>query len=175
MFQILRYIFASTMSLFDRGEDQLSLNHGPESVSVYQSAILNLRTLKVPDHRVFKSIFQIEVIEPNIVKYYQTINTAIRILENDLLRYTPLVSQPPVLRYIKNFYITEESNYIRPDTMFPRFVDAACELLDLYERKLNNGNLDARTERVILAVLPVVNNLVYLSETLHTEDIIFSE
>lgn len=173
MLQIFRYAFTLAMDLFDRGEGPLSLDQEP--ASVYQTAILNLKTLKVPDHRVFKDISQVEVIEPNIVKYYQTINNALHILENEVSRTTALVSRPPVVQCLKDFFITEESKYIRPDTMFPRFVDVACELLDLYERKLNNGNLSPRLERIILVVLPIVNNLVYLSEALHSEDVIFSE
>lgn len=136
----------------------------PSTSSPYQEAIAAFRAMVSPGPRVYQDIRRIEVILPTLEDYVELIGKAMVCLENDQLYVPPTLTMRSVRRL--EFYLSKDGSYGDPDIDFPVLVQAACDLLDLYERRITEPNQSGLLQANLYRILPVINNLITLSEDL---------
>lgn len=136
----------------------------PSVSSPYQEAIAAYRAMVSPGPAVYQDITRITVILPTLDRYLELIGKALVALESNTLYVPPTLSLHVVRRW--EFYLTQEGQYSDPDIDFPVFIQAICDLLSLYERRNDESQQSGLLQANLYRILPVINNLISLSEDL---------
>lgn len=135
----------------------------PSAPSPYQEAVTALEQMLPMDAGVYQDIRRIEVIQPTLDRYLTLITQAITALEQDQLFRPPTMTLESIR--IHDFFLSSDGCYVQVDEDASVFVQAASELLLLYERRNQEPNQSGLLQANLYRILPVINNLISLSET----------
>lgn len=135
----------------------------PATLSPYQEAILLYKGAKIKTPDVYRDFTAVYVLVRSIEQYLKTIGEAIDAIEDDRLFRSLEYKDGPTLVMAKRFFLSEDGNYLDVPEIHRAFMDAACVLLELYERKYCEKDLSPKEQANQLRILPVINNLIMLS------------
>lgn len=139
-----------------------------EPSSPYQEAIALLKGAPKLDSGIFRSLKYLVVVEPTVETYLATISKAIVSLERGGVFRKAEEGQVPVTTIqLCDFYLSSKGEYLDPSAEQHCFIDAACTLLDLYERKSNEAVISAVLRTNLTRIRPVIDNLFNMAVVLN--------
>lgn len=116
------------------------------------------------DRAIYRDIREIQVLYPNIAEYTKELEKAVyAFIEHK--HYTGQIGEIALIRR-RNFYTDQRGFFVNPQDYHGRFIGLAIETLTYYQSAENSAHQDGLTQSNLYRVLPMVNNLITLSQTL---------
>lgn len=134
--------------------------------SPYIEAVGRFESMASPGAMIYKDICKVEVLFSNIDIYLEVLLRAIDALTLkqpfSYIGYTPMLK--PISRRL--FYQNKDGHLLDVDVWHGKFINKAADLLTKYELAVENDSPTVLDETNLQRLLPIINNLMYLSESL---------
>lgn len=138
--------------------------------SPYIEAIGHFNKMSIPGSEIYQDIRRIEVIFPTIDLYIEVLQRASEsLIENRVFTYLGYDAKLQLVQR-KNFYLNKDACYLNLEIWHNRFVDVVEIFLEKYEERSNSDEQTVIMETSLSRLLPIVNNLLHLSEHLLPEE-----
>jgi len=116
------------------------------------------------ERSIYRDIREIQVLYPSITDYIKELEKLIyAFIEHK--HYTGQIGEITLIRR-RNFYTDQKGFFVSPQDYHRRFIDLAIEVLTYYHAAESSEHQDGLTQSNLYRALPLINNLIVLSQTL---------
>lgn len=136
---------------------------GNTQPSPYLDAIVRLKNSVVPDNGVYGSIERIYSLTATVDEYIDLLERAIESIKGGNVFTFGGPELTPTEVPLRKWYLDKKGGYLDPEERFTRFVEKACEFLELFEVVEINPPTSVVMERSRERLLVLVNNLIDIS------------
>ena len=116
------------------------------------------------DRSIYRDIREIQVLYPTITDYTKELEKLVyAFIEHK--HYNGQIGEITLIKR-RNFYTDQQGFFVSPQDYHVRFINLATEVLTYYHAAENADHQDGLTQSNLYRALPLINNLILLSQTL---------